>query len=369
MAELYIGLMSGTSMDGIDAVIVDLSKRPRLVASQYNAYDETTRQQLLTLVQQSKANLASYALLDAKLGHLYAHNVNDLLASTTISKESIHAIGSHGQTIYHDPASEQPSSLQIGDPNVIAALTGITTIADFRRADMAVGGQGAPLVPAFHDSALRNPDKNLVIANIGGIANITILPSNPDTAIAGFDTGPGNLLMDGWIKQHLRLNYDDNGQWAASGHVDVALLERMLAAPYFQQAPPKSTGREYFNLDWLNQILKRHRKRVFKKNVQATLCELTALSIKQAIDQHAPDTEEVFVCGGGVHNLALMFRLQALLSDINVSSSEDIDIDPDYMEAMAFAWLAKQTLAGKPGNLPSVTGASRAVVLGGIYKP
>jgi len=369
MPEYYIGLMSGTSMDAIDAALVDLSKRaPVLCHHHYLPIPDKLRYRLIAIAQGESATMAQLSELDARVGHLFADAALDLLQQSKIAAETVRAIGSHGQTIYHRPAGPYPTSIQIGDPNIIAQRTGITTVADFRRRDMAAGGQGAPLVPALHEAVFRLNDRNRVIVNIGGIANITILPANPLKKVSGFDTGPGNAMMDAWIKKQQRKNKDDCGRWAASGEVDEALLSKMQKDPYFHKAPPKSTGREYFNLAWLDKIIRRHKKRLPAKNVQATLCELTASSISAAIREYAPQTNEVLVCGGGVHNLALMLRLQLLLNDIRVVSTEEFNTDPDYLEAIAFAWLAKQTLEGNAGNLPSVTGAGQPVVLGGVYR-
>jgi anhydro-N-acetylmuramic acid kinase len=368
MPEFYIGLMSGTSMDAVDAVLVDMDKNIPVLRHYHKVpVPGKLRAHLISVAQEENTTLNRLSELDVRLGRLFAETALDLLRQSGTSAEMVRAIGSHGQTIYHRPAGPFPTSLQIGDPNIIAERTGITTVADFRRRDMAAGGQGAPLVPAFHEAVFRLNDRNRVIVNIGGIANITILPANPLKKVGGFDTGPGNTLMDGWIKKQQRKNRDDCGRWAASGEVDEALLSKMLKDPYFRKTPPKSTGREYFNPAWLDKVLKRSKQRIPAKHVQATLCELTARSISDAIHEHAPQTHEVLVCGGGVHNLALMLRLQMLMGTIRVVSTEEFNTDPDYVEAIAFAWLAKQTLQGGAGNLPSVTGAGRAVVLGGIY--
>ena len=368
MSEHYIGLMSGTSMDAIDAVLVNLDRRVPLLRHQLKIpIPGKLRTRLTAAVQGETITLSHLSELDVYLGHLFADAVEGLLQQSGISAKTVHAIGSHGQTIFHRPGGPFPTSVQIGDPNIIAERTGITTVADFRRRDMAAGGQGAPLVPAFHEAVFRLNDRHRVIVNIGGIANITILPADPLKKISGFDTGPGNTLMDGWIKRQQRKSKDDSGRWAASGIVDEGLLGKMLKDPYFRKAPPKSTGREYFNPAWLDKLLKRHKTRILAKHVQATLCELTARSISDAIHGYAPHTHEVLICGGGVHNLSLMLRLQMLMGDIRVVSTEEFNTDPDYVEAIAFAWLAKQTLERHAGNIPSVTGARHEVILGGIY--
>jgi len=360
--------MSGTSMDAVDAVLVDLSKQTPALLQRCNFPIPTAlRTRLTATVQGENVTLKQLGELDIRMGNLFADATLALLQQSGTAVESVRAIGSHGQTVCHHPDPPYPTSLQIGDPNIIAERTGITTIADFRRRDMAAGGQGAPLVPAFHAALFRLNDRNRVIVNIGGIANITVLPSDPYKKVSGFDTGPGNTLMDTWIKKQQRKNKDDSGRWAASGEVDENLLSTMLKDAYFHKTPPKSTGREHFNPAWLDKILKRHKKRILARNVQATLCELTARTISSAILEYAPDTDEVLVCGGGVHNLALMIRLQMLLETMRVVSTEEFNIDPDYVEAIAFAWLAKQTLARRTGNLPAVTGARHGVILGGIY--
>lgn len=372
MTERYIGLMSGTSLDAIDAVLVHFdSGYPSVISSHSESFPDTLRSNLLALNRSRAGEINRMGGTDVELAQLYATAIEALLAQTGLSASDISAIGSHGQTIRHQPGGPYPFTLQIGDPNTLAELTGITTVADFRRRDMAAGGQGAPLMPAFHDAVLRVHDETRVIVNIGGMANITILPADPDASATGFDTGPGNVLMDSYIRAHQRKAYDKGGHWAASGKVNDVLLTRMLKDRFFKTIPPKSTGREQFNMRWLERHLKaydkRMGKRIIRKHVQATLCELTAVTISDAITQYANDADTVIVCGGGVHNTALMFRLQCLLDDKQLLSSEDYGIDPDMMEAIGFAWLAKQTLAIQPGNLPSVTGARHPVVLGGIY--
>lgn len=368
MTELYIGLMSGTSMDAIDAVLVDLHDRPKLLRTASLPYTDDVRARLKALCEGTDDELQKLARLDAELGRLFAEAALAVLKAAGVRSTDVAAIGSHGQTVRHFPAQTPKSSLQIADPNIIASVTGITTVADFRRRDMSVGGQGAPLVPAFHNLVFRQRGRERAILNVGGIANLTILPANPQSEVTGFDTGPGNVLMDQWASRHLKQPMDRDGNWAASGRVDAALLERLLQDAYFQASPPKSTGTEYFNLHWLERSLKRHKGRLIRKNVQTTLCELTAVSIVEAIRRHAPAAQEVLVCGGGAHNLALMFRLQLLLGETQLKSTEDYGLPPQWIEAMAFAWLAHETLAGRPGNLPSVTGAEKPVLLGGIYR-
>lgn len=362
---LYIGLMSGTSLDGVDALLVDLGMaRPQILADHHHPYPAGLRAALLELSHASHPELHQLAQLDVLLGGLYAETVRVLLQGAGIPASNIQAIGSHGQTVRHYPHGPHPYTLQLGDPNVIAERTGITTVADFRRRDIAAGGQGAPLVPAFHAALFRHSEGTRVILNLGGMANITVLPAEEGLPVTGFDTGPGNVLLDGWAQRHRGSAYDADGAWAAGGTPLPALLQRLLAEPYFTQAAPKSTGRERFNLPWLETQLEGGEG---AQDVQATLLELTALSVAQAVTGHAAGAEEVLVCGGGAHNSALMLRLAHHLAPRAVTSTARYGVEPQAVEAMAFAWLAQQTLRGKPGNLPAVTGACHPVVLGGIY--
>jgi len=366
MSNYYIGLMSGTSIDAIDAALVNFdNEQCQLIAHHSHPIPDELKQSLLTLVEPGDNEIQLMMQHDVALGRLFAEATNTLLSTTKIKHREIKAIGSHGQTLRHYPTGPFPTTLQIADANIIAELTGITTVADFRRRDMAAGGQGAPLAPAFHNVVFYNAEIDQVILNLGGIANITLLPSNNNKA-SGYDTGPASCLMDNWIQQHLADHYDHNGEWAAKGKVHSELLQQMLKEPYFSLAPPKSTGREHFNLNWLNPYLT-HFPNLSAEDVQATLAELTAITISDAIKQSMPNTEQVLVCGGGVHNSYLMKRLQAYLTDQKISSTAQAGIDPEWIEAMAFAWLAKQTLNGKPGNLPEVTGAQHPVILGAIY--
>lgn len=359
----YIGLMSGTSLDGIDAVLVDFQvEQPRLLQRHFLPYDDNLRRELLALSHAERIDLHAFLQIDVRLGRLYARAVQALLDKARMAAERVAAIGSHGQTLRHHPQGTCPYTLQLGDPNTLAELTGITTVADFRRRDVAAGGQGAPLVPAFHAALLQQPGLDRIVLNLGGMANITCLPGAGDRPVSGFDTGPGNVLLDGWIMQHQGCRYDAEGRWAAAGEVLPELLERLLDEPYFARPAPKSTGRELFSLSWLRAHLRGNESPV---DVQATLLELTAASVAQAVAQQAAD--EVWACGGGVKNSALMQRLGARLAPRAVRSTAELGIDPQSIEAMAFAWLARQTLQGGSGNLPAVTGARRAVVLGGIY--
>lgn len=364
----FIGLMSGTSADAIDAALVDLGG-DALDIIDYRQYpmDAGLRRALKGIGPSSPVETATE--LDHRLGRCFGQAASALLDANGLGAEQVRAIGSHGQTIMHLPGATPPRTLQIGDPSLIAGLTGITTIADFRRADMAAGGQGAPLAPAFHAWKFRTDRVNRVVLNIGGIANITILPGNRDAEVRGFDTGPGNTLMDAWIQRCLGRDYDDRGDWAASGEVRRDLLDLMLSDPYFAAPPPKSTGNDDFNPAWIARHRDKTGNAARDEDIQATLLELAAVSMAGAISTCAPGTGEVLVCGGGIHNTALMQRLQSLLPSIAVASTGDYGIDPDAVEAVTFAWLARQRLENIPANLPSVTGADKAAVLGAIYGP
>ncbi|MDH5436997.1 MAG: anhydro-N-acetylmuramic acid kinase [Gammaproteobacteria bacterium] len=365
MSETYIGLMAGTSMDAIDAVIVDFSQPSlKLVASHSLAIPEDLKNKLIALCTPGDNEIDRMAQLDNQLGFLFANAVNQLLDSTGLSPSKINAIGSHGQTIRHTPNGDFPYTLQIGNPAVISEQTNITTIADFRRKDMAAGGQGAPLAPAFHNAVFRSNKQNRIALNIGGMANITILPADKNKAVTGFDTGPGNVLMDLWCMQHLNMPYDKDGQWAASGKTQNTLLKKFLADPYFKLAPPKSTGREHFNRGWLNSYSEIQNER--PEDIQATLCALTVETIALDIERNNTK-QEIIVCGGGTHNRYLMTQLSKRLSDHSVKSSTEFGIEPNWVEAIAFAWLARQTRNNLPGNLPTVTGARHEAVLGAIY--
>jgi anhydro-N-acetylmuramic acid kinase len=304
--------------------------------------------------------------LDVQLGKNFAKAVQQLITKAKIKKQDIVAIGSHGQTIRHLPSAEHATTLQIADPNIIAEVTGITTVADFRRRDMAAGGQGAPLVPAFHEQIFRNAKKNRVILNLGGIANITLLPEDKNKPIIGFDTGTANTLMNHWIQQQQNKSFDESGKWAASGIKNEDFLKELLNDDYFKLTPPKSTGTEYFNPAWLTKKLSAF-PFLAAEDVQASLSAFTATTIKDAINEYANEAEEIIVCGGGVHNDFLLQQLKTFLPNIEINSSEKYNLDPNYIEATAFAWLAKQTMNHKVGNLPEVTGASRPVILGGVY--
>ncbi|WP_246506297.1 anhydro-N-acetylmuramic acid kinase [Kistimonas asteriae] len=364
-SELYIGLMSGTSMDAMDAVLVDLASSFPLQKHQISIpLSETLRKSLLALCQEGPDEITRMAKADIQIAQISAQAVNMLLKEASVPASDIQAIGSHGQTIRHLP--EFGNTLQIGSPSHIAEQTGILTVADFRRRDMAAGGQGAPLVPAFHEAVFQHAEKRRVILNIGGIANISILPTAQHIPVSGFDTGPGNALMDYWNQKHQGTRYDLNGNWATSGTVDHALLHDCLSDAYFSRQPPKSTGREHFNAEWLNSLLSKH-SALAPADIQATLMELTAKSIAADIQRYAADCQELFVCGGGAYNSALLERIAFHLPDITVSSTRSLGLAAEWVEAVAFAWLARQTIHGLPGNLPSVTNAKGRRILGGIY--
>ncbi|RWX57424.1 anhydro-N-acetylmuramic acid kinase [Photobacterium chitinilyticum] len=361
-SERYIGIMSGTSMDGVDTVLVDIDGgNIQLLCEHAFPMSEDLKQSLLDVCLGQPTNLQIIGELDHRLGHLFADAVIALLDKANVDPSTVAAIGSHGQTVFHSPETEYAFTMQLGDANIISAKTGITTIADFRRKDMAYGGQGAPLVPAFHQQLFGQPDLTRVILNIGGISNITVL--SPDKPVTGFDTGPGNMLMDAWINKHKDQRYDNEGTWAQSGTVNAKLLNSLLSDPYFALAPPKSTGRELFNLDWLHSHLKAFN--LSPEDIQRTLAELTAVTI--ANDVRAENPGELLVCGGGAHNPLIMARLTELLPKWTVLTTADRGVDIDNMEAMAFAWLAYRTIHQLPGNLPEVTGAKQLTCLGAIY--
>ena len=363
----YIGLMSGTSVDAIDAVLCDISNKAstpiKLLHTKSYPFPHVIQQQIHALCNADYTHdpVEETALLDRELGELFAEAVDDLLKDSQLSNQQITAIGSHGQTIRHRPEAYHPFTIQIGNPHSIAARTGITTVADFRTRDMIYGGQGAPLVPAFHQSIFQSPQEDRVVVNLGGIANITYLAQQGE--VLGYDTGPANTLMDQWISLHQHQQYDKNGLWAKQGKCLPTLLDKLLEDPFFSKPYPKSTGREYFNLDWLTQQLTDSYEPV---DVQATLLELTARTVAQAITSHTQQAT-VILCGGGAHNPLLQQRLSSNLTDSTIVSSEQFGISPDWVEAMAFAWLADRCLNHQTGNLPAVTGAKQMTVLGAIY--
>jgi anhydro-N-acetylmuramic acid kinase len=366
MADTCIGLMSGTSMDGIDAVLVNIGHTSlRVLETLSFKYPEQLQQRLRAAVSTPlDREIDNLEALHRETGECFRDAVIALVRQADFDPSGVTVIGSHGQTLRHEPDIAEPYSLQVGDPSVIATGAGIPVVADFRSADIEAGGQGAPLVPPFHRWLFHNDAASEVVVNIGGIANVTILPTSGHAT--GFDTGPGNTLMDGWTRENSNARFDAGGEFAASGKVDRPLLQRLLSDPYFSRRPPKSTGLEHFNLGWLRGA---NIDGLAAADVQATLCELTATSIADAIRSAAPDTDTVFVCGGGVHNAELMRRLEARLAGTDVLTTDAVGLDPDWVEAAAFAWLALRTINGLPGNLPSVTGASRPAVLGTIHQP
>ncbi len=365
MSEKYIGLMSGTSLDGMDAVLVTLHKnKVQLLASHTIPLPDRLRSDITALCHSGNNEIERLATTDLEIARLSAQTVNELLDLADEKPSAITAIGSHGQTIRHLP--DKGYTLQIGDPSLIAELTGITVVADFRRRDMAAGGQGAPLVPAFHKMLFSSHQENRVIVNIGGISNISILSCDDSRPVTGFDTGPGNLLMDYWCQKHKGMAFDRSGRWAASAQPNSTLLGSMMSELFFHQPPPKSTGRELFNPDWLSQQLTSF-PNLRPEVIQATLCQLTAKGIALAINKYAPNTKSLFACGGGAKNKTLMNFLQTEMPDKNVSTTLELGIEPGWVEAVAFAWLAHQAMHQAPGNLPEVTGAQGLRTLGGIY--
>lgn len=359
--EYYIGLMSGTSLDGIDAVLAAFENNNcKLLHSQFIPFDEALRIELLALNSAGTNELERAALAANELSRRYAAAIQELLEKAKIRAEQVKAIGCHGQTVRHRPDLE--FTIQLANPALLAELTGIAVVADFRSRDIAAGGQGAPLVPAFHAALFRHPEQHRVIVNIGGISNLTSLPPHGD--VLGFDCGPGNLLLDAWTALHLGQPYDKDGAWAATGRLIPELLQQLLAEPFFAMPPPKSTGRDLFNLPWLEHFLSPDFAPV---DVQATLIELTAKGIAAAILDQCSRASEIYLCGGGAHNGTLVRRLKQTLPNRSIELTDDLGVNADWVEAFAFAWLARQTRNGNPGNLPEVTGARGARILGAIY--
>ena len=360
----YIGVMSGTSLDGVDVVLAAIDDN--MVAQQASLSHPipiAIKEAILAICQGQQLTLSQYGQLDTRLGHLFADAVLALMAQEGLTASDLVAIGCHGQTVWHEPDSDAPHTLQIGDNNIVAAKTGVTVVGDFRRRDMALGGQGAPLVPAFHHALLAHPHERRIVLNIGGIANLSML--SPGLPVKGHDTGPGNMLMDAWIWRQCGKPYDKDAQWASSGKVILPLLQEMLSDPWFALPAPKSTGREYFNYGWLERQLAKY-PALAANDVMATLVELTAVTITEQV-LLSGGCERLLVCGGGSRNPLLMARLAGLLPGTEVATTDDAGVSGDDMEGLAFAWLAWRALAGLPGNLPSVTGASEATVLGAIF--
>jgi len=396
---LYIGVLSGTSLDAVDVALISFEPISqhysqlasiRLLSSLSYPIPKPYRERCLAIsegaTEGESLSIDEFGALDVEAGELFAKAVVALLEAASVKAADIRAIGSHGQNLRHCPNNTPPFTLQIGDPNVIAERTGIPVVADFRRRDIAAGGKGAPLAPGFHNAVFRSSDKNRVIVNIGGIANITVLPKDLSLPPKGFDTGPGNCLMDAWIGVEQGADFDKEGRFALSGKSQSLLLEAFLNDPYFKLSPPKSTGREMFNLNWLNEKINQMKIKFsagsssakdfssenfttgnfLAEDIQATLLQLTARTINDAIQSVAPPDAEIYICGGGAHNIALMRELEKHLGK-TLQTTEALGLSPDWVEAALFAWLAKQTLEGNPGNCPSVTGANRPAALGGIF--
>jgi len=363
---LYVGLMSGTSMDGIDAVLLEITdSNMRVRAASARAWAPQLQRQLRRAAEDAAHfGLVEFGQLDTLVGREFALAAEELLRASGTAASAIRAIGSHGQTVLHRPRDAAAFTLQIGDPNVIAEHLRIDVVADFRRRDVAAGGEGAPLMPAFHLAAFGSAGHYNVVANIGGIANVSLLRA--DGSVIGFDTGPGNCLLDAWSRMRRGKPFDDGGAWAATGTVQVGLLDTWLADPYFALPPPKSTGRDAFSDEWFERALRG--ASVPDADVQATLLELTARSITQGLASGGSSPQQLLVCGGGASNATLMARLQQLLGHTRVVSTAARGIDPQHVEGAGFAWLAHRFLTGAPGNLPSVTGARGPVPLGALYR-
>ena len=364
--SLFLGLISGTSADGIDAALVRFDDgHARLAFGRTYPWDPALRTRLVELGQQAaKLALDDLGELDVRIARAFADAALQALADSGIDAREVAAIGSHGQTLRHRPHGTHPFTLQLGDPSTIAEQTGVRVIADFRRRDVAAGGHGAPLLPGLHAALLHADDEDRAVLNLGGIANLTLLPAHGE--VRGFDTGPANGLMDAWCLRQRGEAFDRGGAFAGEGKVDDALLSRLLDDPWFAQPPPKSTGRDQFHLDWVASKLAGNE---LPADVQATLLALTTRTVVAALQASQPATRRLIACGGGVHNPVLMAALADALPDVHVESSAGHGLDPDCVEAMAFAWLARETLANRPGNLPAVTGAAGPRVLGGIYPP
>lgn len=373
--SLYLGLISGTSADGIDAALVDFAEpaAPRLLFGRTFAWPDELRQRLVELGQaDATLGLDELGELDARIAAVFAEAALGVLEASGTAPDRVAAIGSHGQTLRHRPLGRLgdgafPFTLQLGDPSLMAERTGITVVADLRRRDVAAGGHGAPLLPALHAALLHDKGEDRAVLNLGGIANLTLLPRGAGAEpglVRGFDTGPANALMDAWCLRHTGGAFDHGGAFAASGRVDAGLLARLLAEPWFSMPPPRSTGRDQFHLGWVEAGMTGAEA---PADVQATLLALTARTVAEALRAAQPETARVIACGGGVHNPVLMAAIAAELPGCAVESSAAHGLDPDFVEAMGFAWLARQTALGLPGNLPSVTGAAGPRVLGGIY--
>ena len=369
MPEYFIGLMSGTSVDAIDAVLMDFSiSNTHIVASYSQPISPQLRNDINTLIATRKLP-EKIESLDQQFSQASCDAIKELLKRAPITVNDVCAVGSHGQTVFHDPKGIPAVSIQIGDPQIIANLSAITTVGRFRQADIDAGGQGAPLACAYHAEVLQSSNEERVVLNLGGIANVTKLPNNLHEAIIGFDTGPANTLMDAWTQKHLNKPFDQDGNWAKSGKVNIDLLERMLDDSYFAASPPKSTGREHFNLDWIQHYLDSYGIPICPEDVQATLLAVTTHSIADCVEAWCPQSKEVLLCGGGSENKYFIGQLGKALENKSIQSTNTYGIPTKLMEAMAFAWLAKQNLDSKQGNIPSVTGADKPVTLGKCFNP
>lgn len=368
MSEFYIGVMSGTSLDGIDIALCEIKEESfELTHAASYPFDERVKKDVLAAINGS-TTLRAIGELDTRLGKMYANALMHFISRNKIDKNSIKAIGLHGQTLWHEPESEYPFSMQLGNANVVTALTGVSVVSDFRQKDVALGGQGAPFAPAFHQFLFSRLGGKVAVLNIGGMANLSILG---DT-LFGYDTGCGNVLMDYWVSQNNSVSYDEDGAWARSGSPSDGLLKEMLAEPYFSKKAPKSTGRELFNAKWLEEKLENFAKKtkntlyLKSRDIQATLLELTVKSIANEVKK--TPTNLLVVCGGGVKNLYLMERLRDELQNVEVVSSDECGVSSEFMEAMAFAWLAHERIHKKCVKISSVTGASKDSILGAIYE-
>lgn len=368
--NIYIGLMTGTSIDAIDAVAVRfLNNSIDLIGTKTYQFQTETVKSIRSLCQLESVSLNQYSELDNDLGKLFAEAVRELMDLHDLQPSQICAIGCHGQTVKHHPNNDKMGfSIQLGNPNILAVETECRVVSDFRRADIALGGQGAPLAPAFHKFCFGSEEENRVIVNIGGIANITFLPKSGH--VQGFDTGPGNTLLDLWCRKHINKPFDNEGSWAATGDIDINLLQSFKSEKYFKTKPPKSTGTEEFNLSFIEKHCSDSNSQTV--DIQATLTELTAQTIADSISTLPEPVDKVYICGGGCHNTFLVSRLAKSLKQNNIDaplSTEYLKIDPKWVEASAFAWLAKQRLELKAASIPEVTGAKRSAILGAVYFP
>ena len=368
MGDLYAGVMSGTSLDGIDSVLAsfDAPGSIKIQKSTFEPYPQEFRLTLKLLLDDPQPDSKLASEVDSTLGNLFADAILRLLEDQP--KEDVQAVGCHGQTIIHRPNANPPYTWQAGDGNIIAQKTGLPVVTDFRSADMRAGGQGAPLAPAFHQFAFQSTEEPRAVVNIGGIANVSYLPADLNEKVIGFDTGPGNSLSDQWINLHKDLPYDKDGQWALSSDADVNLLNQLMTDQYFEQPNPKSLDSRYFSIDWLLSNIREVRPEPTIAVIQSTIAALTAESIWQGIWLFMPPVQKIFLCGGGAYNLAIVKRLEDI-SGLHVANSEELGIASDLVEACAFAWFAERRMANSCANLPSVTGASREVVLGSIIQP